>query len=251
MARARRSSGFNLLTGWPDRAPLGPSGTITDSLAPRFVAAALAAALLYRRRTGRAPTSTCPRSRRPRGRCRRGSSTSRCTASSASAAATRIRGRRIHGVFPCAGDDRWVAIVAWTDEEAARLRRGRRRRHRGVDGDADAARGCRDAAGGGHRGGAGAGLRRLPRRSPARATAATSSRSSTRSWARGATSATASGFRATRRDYDRAGPTLGQDTDWVLGDVFGLSTDDRARLAGRRVRVADSEIRRPNGRGAP
>ena len=44
--------GYNLLTGWPDREPVGPFGTITDSLAPRFVASALAAGLLYRRRTG-------------------------------------------------------------------------------------------------------------------------------------------------------------------------------------------------------
>ncbi|HSY38127.1 MAG TPA: CoA transferase, partial [Polyangia bacterium] len=29
-------SGFNHLTGWPDRAPVGPYGTITDSLSPRF-----------------------------------------------------------------------------------------------------------------------------------------------------------------------------------------------------------------------
>ena len=44
--------GYNLLTGWPDREPVGPFGTITDSLAPRFVATALAAGLLHRRRTG-------------------------------------------------------------------------------------------------------------------------------------------------------------------------------------------------------
>jgi benzylsuccinate CoA-transferase BbsF subunit len=44
--------GYNALTGWPDREPVGPYGTITDSLAPRFVAAALAAGLLYHRRTG-------------------------------------------------------------------------------------------------------------------------------------------------------------------------------------------------------
>ena len=44
--------GYNALTGWPDREPVGPYGTITDSLAPRFVAAAFAAGLLYRRRTG-------------------------------------------------------------------------------------------------------------------------------------------------------------------------------------------------------
>ena len=45
-------SGFNWLTGWPDREPVGPHGTITDSLAPRFVATALAAGLLHHRRTG-------------------------------------------------------------------------------------------------------------------------------------------------------------------------------------------------------
>ncbi|HUF84696.1 MAG TPA: CoA transferase, partial [Acidimicrobiia bacterium] len=46
-------SGFNWNTGWPDREPVGPYATITDSLAPRYVATALAAGLLYRRRTGR------------------------------------------------------------------------------------------------------------------------------------------------------------------------------------------------------
>ena len=46
-------AGYNALTGWPDREPCGPFGTITDSLAPRYVAAALASGLHYRRRTGR------------------------------------------------------------------------------------------------------------------------------------------------------------------------------------------------------
>src|SRR6476646_1224822 len=45
--------GYNALTGLPDREPIGPYGTITDSLAPRYVAAALAAGLLYHRRTGK------------------------------------------------------------------------------------------------------------------------------------------------------------------------------------------------------
>jgi len=45
-------SGFNAVTGWPDREPTGPYGTITDSLAPRFAATALAAGILLRRRTG-------------------------------------------------------------------------------------------------------------------------------------------------------------------------------------------------------
>lgn len=46
-------SGFNHFTGWPDREPLGPYGTITDSLSPRFAALLLASALWHRMRTGR------------------------------------------------------------------------------------------------------------------------------------------------------------------------------------------------------
>ncbi len=45
-------SGYNHLTGWPDREPLGPFGTITDSLSPRFAALLVASALLRRRKTG-------------------------------------------------------------------------------------------------------------------------------------------------------------------------------------------------------
>src|SRR5207237_10254251 len=45
-------AGFNHLTGWPDREPVGPFGTITDSLSPRFAALLLAAALVHRPPTG-------------------------------------------------------------------------------------------------------------------------------------------------------------------------------------------------------
>ena len=40
------------------------------------------------------------------------------------------------------------------------------------------------------------------------------------------------GFRLSGSEsgYDRAGPTLGQDTDWVLGDVLGLDADAIAAL---------------------
>ena len=114
-------SGYNILTGWPDRDPLGPHGTITDSLAPRFAAAALAAGLLFRRRTGRgvyldlsqvecAAWSLSPwlldYEMNDRVTIRNGNANDRAA---------------VHGVFPCAGDDRWVAIVAWDADEAERL----------------------------------------------------------------------------------------------------------------------------------
>ncbi len=45
-------TGFYNLTGWPDRAPVGPFGAITDYTSPHVAAATLLAALDHRRRTG-------------------------------------------------------------------------------------------------------------------------------------------------------------------------------------------------------
>lgn len=118
-------AGYNWLTGWPDREPVGPHGTITDSLAPRFVATALAAALLYRARTGRGVYLDVSQVEAAQYTLapwlltysRTGEVLARIGNDDPTAA--------VHGVFPCAdeGDvgDRWVAIVAWTDAERARL----------------------------------------------------------------------------------------------------------------------------------
>jgi crotonobetainyl-CoA:carnitine CoA-transferase CaiB-like acyl-CoA transferase len=46
-------AGLESVTGWPDRAPVGPWGAYTDFIAPRYGVAALAAALHHRARTGR------------------------------------------------------------------------------------------------------------------------------------------------------------------------------------------------------
>jgi len=109
--------GYNLLTGWPDREPVGPFGTITDSLAPRFVASALAAGLLYRRRTGggvhldvsqveAAVYSLSPwiadYDTNGHTGTRQGNRSERFVP---------------HGAFACAGDDRWVAISCWDDDD--------------------------------------------------------------------------------------------------------------------------------------
>jgi benzylsuccinate CoA-transferase BbsF subunit len=114
-------SGFNTLTGWPDGEPLGPHGTITDSLAPRFVAAALAAGLLYRRRTGRGvyldlsqvEAAIYTLSPWLLDYTANGVITERIANRSARAAP--------HGAFPCLGEDRWVAIAVWDDDEWSRL----------------------------------------------------------------------------------------------------------------------------------
>jgi benzylsuccinate CoA-transferase BbsF subunit len=111
--------GYNALTGWPDREPVGPYGTITDSLAPRFVAAALAAGLLYRGRTGNGVYLDISQVESANW------SLSPWLLDYEVDGLIRLRdGNRHalacpHGAFPCLdeGDvgDRWVAIACWSD----------------------------------------------------------------------------------------------------------------------------------------
>ncbi len=122
-------AGYNFLTGWPDREPVGPHATITDSLAPRFVATGLAAGLLYRRRTGRgvhldvSQVEAAIYSLSPWLLAFQSTGVARARAGNSNDRA------RFHGVLACVDEtedgatigDRWVAVAAWTDGELARL----------------------------------------------------------------------------------------------------------------------------------
>lgn len=104
-------TGFYELTGWPDRPPAGPWGAYTDYIAPRYGAIAILAALEHRRRTGEGQ---------------------HVDLSQAEAALhfltpaildftvngrvpTRVGNRdphmAPHGVYPAAGEDRWLALA--------------------------------------------------------------------------------------------------------------------------------------------
>ena len=114
-------SGFNFLTGWPDREAIGQHGTITDSLAPRFVAAALVAALIRKQRTGRgmyidvAQTETAAYSLS--GWLLELFANGEVVARDGN----RSRVASPHGAFPCRGDDRWCTIACHSDEDWQRL----------------------------------------------------------------------------------------------------------------------------------
>ena len=111
--------------GWPDRDP-SLARAYTDYTASRMVAVATLAALDHRRRTGQGQYVDL----------------SQVEASipfigpavldaSVNGRVLRRRGNRQpgaapHGVFPCAGEDRWIAIAVWSQDEVARtVRRGR------------------------------------------------------------------------------------------------------------------------------
>lgn len=114
-------SGWNFVTGWPDREPVGPFGTITDSLAPRFVATALAAGLHHQRRTGTGVALDLAQVE-----CGiYGLSPWLLRWKEGGELRQRMGNRHpqawLHGAFPCAGDDRWVAIACWNDRQRAAL----------------------------------------------------------------------------------------------------------------------------------
>jgi crotonobetainyl-CoA:carnitine CoA-transferase CaiB-like acyl-CoA transferase len=115
-------SGYTFLTGWPDRAPVGPVGTITDSLAPRFAAATVAGALLHRRRTGEGVDLDLSQVEAAVWTLSPWIADWTTNGEYAERDGNRHPRACPHGVFPSAGDDRWVALACWDDADWVRLR---------------------------------------------------------------------------------------------------------------------------------
>jgi len=110
-------SGFSHLGGWPDRAPAGPFSAYTDYVSPRLTAAAILAALEHRRRTGEGQYIDLSQGE--------ASLHFLGPALLDYVVNGRVWGRSgnrdpqmaPHGVYPAAGDDRWVAIAVRSDAE--------------------------------------------------------------------------------------------------------------------------------------
>jgi len=122
-------AGFNHLTGWPDREPVGPFGTITDSLSPRFAALLLASALLHRRRTGQGQRIDLAQVEGGIVCLSESMITYAANGEILGRMGNRSRHEAPHGVFPCAGKDRWEAIVvhepAWATDAGLATTAGR------------------------------------------------------------------------------------------------------------------------------
>ena len=116
-------SGFYEVTGWDDRPPAGPFNAYTDTIAPRFLATTLMAALDHRRRTGegqfidQAQMESSLHFLAPEllNVQRTGISPRRAGNASSTAAP--------HDVYPCAGVDEWCAIAVQTDQQWRALRK--------------------------------------------------------------------------------------------------------------------------------
>ena len=110
-------TGFSQLLGWPDHGPLPFPMAYSDIVSPRFAAAVLIAALIYKRRTGKGQYIDLSQ-----------------VESSLQFLAPPIldymvngrEGQRLgnscpyaspHGIYRCKGEDRWCAIAVFTEEE--------------------------------------------------------------------------------------------------------------------------------------
>ncbi len=114
-------AGFNYLTGWPDRAPLGPFGTITDSLSPRYTVVAIVAALLQRARRGQGCWIDVAQVETGLWALSEWLVAYAATGRSFGRIGNRSPHAVPHGVFPCAGEDRWIALAAHDDADWQRL----------------------------------------------------------------------------------------------------------------------------------
>jgi crotonobetainyl-CoA:carnitine CoA-transferase CaiB-like acyl-CoA transferase len=114
-------AGFYEVTGWPDRLPAGPYLAYTDATSPKLTAALIAAALLWRDRTGRG--AHLDFSQAEGGLHFLGPALLECEVNGVVAGRWGNADRHMapHGVYPGRGEDRWLAVACADDRQWAAL----------------------------------------------------------------------------------------------------------------------------------
>jgi crotonobetainyl-CoA:carnitine CoA-transferase CaiB-like acyl-CoA transferase len=116
-------AGFYGLAGWPDRAPSGPFGAYTDYTSTHFMLATIAAAVDHRRRTGEGQHIDLAQAEA----AMHFLAPALLDCSATGRVATRLGNAdpemAPHGIFPCRGEDRWIAIACATDDQWPALAR--------------------------------------------------------------------------------------------------------------------------------
>ncbi len=115
-------AGFFELTGWPDRPPVGPWNAYTDTVAPRFLVATLLAALDHERRTGEGQHIDLGQMEAALHFLAPEILAHQTTPIRFDRNGNRSRDAAPQGVYPCAGEDEWLAIAVESDVQWQALR---------------------------------------------------------------------------------------------------------------------------------
>lgn len=135
-AQGQALAGIHGMTGWPDRPPAMPKGAYSDSVSPRYALTALIAALIHREKTGEGQHVELGQIEATAQLLAPELLIYQVTGAETTRAGAAKPGSVLHGVFPCAGEERWIAIEAVTDAQFDALA--------DLLGDADALAAARD-----------------------------------------------------------------------------------------------------------
>src|SRR5437667_2856543 len=114
-------SGFYAISGWPDRDPAPPYGAYTDFIVPRLAASALLAAVDHQRRTGEGQYLDVSQLEASLHFLAPALLAYDLDGTVATRTGNFSNHAAPHGAYPCAGDDRWIAISVRSDAEWAAL----------------------------------------------------------------------------------------------------------------------------------
>jgi benzylsuccinate CoA-transferase BbsF subunit len=103
------------MTGWPDREPAGCFGAYTDYISPRFLSSAILAAIDHRDRTGQGQYIDLSQTEASIHFLAPALLDYELNGRLAERPGNRHPTMAPHGVFPVAGDDRWIAIACEDD----------------------------------------------------------------------------------------------------------------------------------------
>jgi crotonobetainyl-CoA:carnitine CoA-transferase CaiB-like acyl-CoA transferase len=110
-------AGFNIICGWPDRAPAGAAGPYTDYITPPFITSTILAALEERERTGAGQHIDISQMEASIHFLAPALLDYEVNGHILEPDGNRDPAMAPHGVFRCAGDERWVAIAVQDDAQ--------------------------------------------------------------------------------------------------------------------------------------
>ena len=122
-AQGQALAGVHGMTGWPDRPPAMPKGAYSDSVSPRYALSALVAALIHREKTGEGQHVELSQIEATAQLLAPELLVYQVTGEEMTRAGDAKPGSVLHGVFPCKGEERWIAIEAVTEAQFTALAR--------------------------------------------------------------------------------------------------------------------------------